>query len=54
MRPKALITLVSMFVTTAFAMTAVFGLHLRQVQAGQESAYTVLEPIRNGSLRFFR
>ncbi len=53
MRPKALITLVSMFVTTAFAMTAVFGLHLRQVQAGQESAYTVLEPIRNGSLTVF-
>ena len=54
MRPKALIALASIFVMTAvFATTAVFGPHLQPVQAGQESAYTVLEPIRNGSLTVF-
>jgi hypothetical protein len=61
MRPQLPIALGSMlvttaFMTTAFVMTAVFGPHLRQVQAGQEfsaSAYTVLEPIRNGNLTVF-
>jgi hypothetical protein len=37
-------------------ITVTFGLQLRRVQAGQEftaSAYTVLDPIRNGSLTVF-
>jgi hypothetical protein len=60
MRPRLPLALISMLVTsalvaTAFVITAVFGVHLRQVQAGQEStsAYTVLEPIRNGNLTVF-
>jgi len=50
MRPGLLVTMMAMF-----ALTAVLSLHLRRVQAGQESAtgYTVLDPIRNGSLTVF-
>jgi hypothetical protein len=42
-------------VITMFAVTAMLCLQLRRVQAGQEpaSGYTVLEPIRNGSLTVF-
>jgi hypothetical protein len=51
MRSRFLATLITMF-----AVTALLCLQLRRVQAGQEpsaSDYTVLEPIRNGSLTVF-
>jgi hypothetical protein len=50
MRPRSFATLIVMFV-----VTTMLSLHLRRVQAGQESSsgYTVLEPIRNGSLTVF-
>ena len=51
MRPTVLMAAVSILV-----VTVTFGVHLRRVQAGQEvsgSGYTVLDPIRNGSLTVF-
>src|ERR1700678_4293123 len=51
MRPTVLMAVVSILV-----VTLTFGVHLRRVQAGQEvsgSGYTVLDPIRNGSLTVF-
>ena len=51
MRPTILMAAVSILV-----VTVTFGVHLRRVQAGQEvygSGYTVLDPIRNGSLTVF-
>jgi hypothetical protein len=50
MRARLFATAIAMFV-----VTATLSLQLRRVQAGQESAsdYTVLEPIRNGSLTVF-
>jgi hypothetical protein len=51
MRPRLFAILIAMF-----AVTAILCLQLRRVQAGQESsasAYTVLEPIRNGGLTVF-
>ena len=51
MRPTGLMAVVSILV-----VTLTFGVHLRRVQAGQEvsgSGYTVLDPIRNGSLTVF-
>jgi hypothetical protein len=51
MRSRFLATLITMF-----AVTALLCLQLRRVQAGQQpsaSDYTVLEPIRNGSLTVF-
>jgi hypothetical protein len=51
MRSRLFATLITMF-----AATALLCLQLRRVQAGQEASasdYTVLEPIRNGSLTVF-
>lgn len=50
MRARLFATLIVVFVATAM-----LSLHLRRVQAGQESSsgYTVLEPIQNGSLTVF-
>jgi hypothetical protein len=50
MRARLFATVIAMFV-----LTAILSLQLRRVQAGQESAsdYTVLAPIRNGSLTVF-
>jgi hypothetical protein len=51
MRARLFTTLI----VAMFAVTGVLCLHPRRIQAGQESAsgYTVLEPIRNGSLTVF-
>lgn len=49
MRARLFATLIAIFV-----VTAILSLQLRRVQAGQEaSGYTVLDPIRNGSLTVF-